>query len=1695
MTKNAAQRPPLRVRVHTKIWNGLLAGVLVCALLLGLVIPAQAATGQQYAVGLTTVSGQAWLPGPTGVVDGSLWVADHLRGLCRLDPDTGGTPHLVNAATCYTGADAPGQFAFDAVNNLLYVPAGATGSQSVVRLKYDPTTKLIHDPDVPDADSPLVIDMAPGQTVDLRSAAAVLGPDGSIYVSFIKSGAIKRINDPATSPTVEEIAISSDGGGITSLAFDGADLYLAEDAVVTKIPSANTCTSGTPCTATSVAGITAPAPLSLATDATHLYIGDAAGVYRYDLTNGTQELFGDTGIAVGATVQNLPLINVTSLFIDGTDLYVADDPTGGGNFQARNWKMVTTDPAAPVGGTATTPITVGTLAANNVTAPADLLWIDGDLGGHLWLSDHLSGFCRLDPAPTGNLLEINPTTCKVSPLLVGPAQVAYDPATNFVYLPMSREGIYRALFDPATETVGALQFVVADTDATRVSSAAVGPDGNLYLGYIRIPEIKRIVNPAGLPDGPAQTFFTIANTGGGVQSLAFLGDDLYMFEVFADPTTGLDTPRIAEILNAAACEATLGGACTTQASPGIELAQGDLIIPVAADGLFLYVGNAQELLRYDPTTDTTVPVARAGIDATGAVLPFSGITGIGFDGDGNIHVADDPSGGAAVGSGRVYKIERPIANAGPDQTVTVNAGVTLDASASSDPGNHQPLSFAWSQAGGPAVTLTGADTALPTFPAPATPALLTFDLKVTDGIGMVSVLDTVQVTVNDESVAGLSLDGDNSTTLGQLTHFTATTTAGTNIVYAWNFGDGSPVVSGVADAVNHTYPAVSTYTAIVTATNNMGSVSTTKQVQITNQPPVANAGVDATATVGSSVTLNGTASSDPDGHLPLSYRWAQTAGPAVTLTNATAVQPNFAAPGAPALLTFSLVVTDSRDLASVTADTVTITIRDTAIDNAVVTSSSPTVLGTATAFTATATGSNLTYLWNFGDGAGNIPGGPTITHTYADAGNFNAQVTIANAFASVNRSTPINVTNAAPVANAGPDQNVLVGTGVTLNGLGSSDPDGHTPLAFNWVQAGGSSVALTGANTAQPTFNAPALPGALVFALTVTDDRGKVSTTSDQVTIQVNDMAITGLSASYDGPVVAGQSVNLHAAKASGTNVTYAWSFGDGATGSGQNPTHAYTTAGVYTAIVTATNGVGSVTASASVGVGSLPPTANADLDQEVLVGAEVTLVGSGSSDPGNHVPLTYRWTQVGGPAVTLDGETLAEPGFTAPATPATLTFRLVVTNTVGLGSTPDEVTIDVKDIPVGGLSVSSNSPTVLGQATAFTAGAAGSNITYSWSFGDGSTGTGSAPNHTYPTAGPYTAIVTATNSAGSVSGSTAVFVTNQAPVANAGIDQNALVDTTVTLQGGGSSDPDGHTPLTYDWQQMTGPVVVLSSNSAAQPTFTAPGSPTALIFSLLVTDDRGLVSAADEVTVLVKDAPVTGVTAGNDGPTTLGQATTLNVAASGSNLTYVWNLGDGTLKNGSSVSHVYAGVGPFTAIVTATNSAGSVSAATVVTVVNDPPIANAGADQSVAVGAPVTLNGSASSDPDGHTPLSFAWTQTAGLPVTLSNADRASASFTAPPTPTTLQFSLVVKDGRGLTGVADTVQIVVTDVPAANVTASSNSPGGAWPCSHPRGVGQRIQRRLPVGTGRWQQCQRRDGESHIRHSRGLHGQGYGRQR
>jgi PKD repeat protein len=98
--------------------------------------------------------------------------------------------------------------------------------------------------------------------------------------------------------------------------------------------------------------------------------------------------------------------------------------------------------------------------------------------------------------------------------------------------------------------------------------------------------------------------------------------------------------------------------------------------------------------------------------------------------------------------------------------------------------------------------------------------------------------------------------------------------------------------------------------------------------------------------------------------------------------------------------------------------------------------------------------------------------------------------------------------------------------------------------------------------------------GEYTAIVTASNSVGYETTTN---TVIITDIPINGLASVNDSPMQLGITTTLTATVESGSNVVYAWNFGDGSTGEGNIAAHVYTEAGIYTATVTASNGVGSL--------------------------------------------------------------------------------------------------------------------------------------------------------------------------------------------------------------------------------------------------------------------------------------------------------------------------------------------------------------------------------------------------------------------------------------------------------------------------------------------------------------------------------------
>jgi hypothetical protein len=703
-----------------------------------------------------------------------------------------------------------------------------------------------------------------------------------------------------------------------------------------------------------------------------------------------------------------------------------------------------------------------------------------------------------------------------------------------------------------------------------------------------------------------------------------------------------------------------------------------------------------------------------------------------------------------------------------------------------------------------------------------------------------------------------------------------------------------------------------------------------------------------------------------------------------------------------------------------------------------------------------------------------------------------------------------------PVADAGSDKTVNEGAFVTLNGASSHDTNSPPkPLTYSWTQLSGPPVTLQNPTSANPSFTAPQVPpagAALVFRLTVSN--GATPPMTDTVTVNVGNVNIPPTAAAgTDQTVNEGSLVTLsgNGSDPDGDTLTFTWtqtagpivalSGADSTAPSFIAPAVSYAQGAIQLSFrLTVNDGlVNSGPSEVTIHVvnTNAPPLASAGTDQSVNELEHVTLNGSLSSDP-NGDAMTYAWEQIAGePHVVLAGTNTAEPSFTAPeldlgGTPegTTLTFRLTTSDgELSSTSTVNVRISNVNHVPIADAGVDKTVPenTVTALDGSGSADTDGDMLSYAWEqietgFPVTLSGDDTAtPSFTTPDVGPGGAVLrfkltVDDNYGGMATDEVVIAVTykNRPPTANAGSDQTVEEGATTTLAGTGS-DPDGN-ELTYVWTQASGPTVTLVNASGLTPTFTAPlvtRTGADVVLRLTVSDPYGG-SHSDEVTIHVANvnhppvaqAPASFSVIEGSAVELIGQGTDPD-AEEQSQLAYQWQqtapeLGPIVQSNmvNFTAPLVTAGGNPAAAVtltfrltVTDPNGA-STSDEADVTVTNVPhtPVAIAGGNICVNEAASVTLNGSASNDPDSDA-LTYAWEQLdTGVPVTLHEANTAYPYFTAPftgPQGATLRFKLTINDGVG--GVSSDIATVsvknINNTPV--ITNARASLGTLWPPDH----------------------------------------------
>src|SRR3989454_1034843 len=467
-----------------------------------------------------------------------------------------------------------------------------------------------------------------------------------------------------------------------------------------------------------------------------------------------------------------------------------------------------------------------------------------------------------------------------------------------------------------------------------------------------------------------------------------------------------------------------------------------------------------------------------------------------------------------------------------------------------------------------------------------------------------------------------------SPTTGQQVTFTASASGGTSpYSFNWNFGDGS---TGARSSVNHTYGTAGTYTATLNAKDSGSPQQTTsaqQSVTVTNPPPPALTAsftyTPSNPTAGQTVSFTGSASG---GTPPYGYSW--TFGDGGTALGSSVTHSYQAAGSYNVVLT----VTDAARQTANSAHAVTASNPPPQVLTAsfVYAPASPLV-GQQVTFIASANGGTAPYSfsWSFGDAS--IGSGSTVTHAYSSAGTFNVILIVSDSGSpqqTANSQQSVTVSNPPPTplttSSTYSPTSPQVGQQVSFSGSASG---GTSPYTFNWTFGDGSSG--TG-STVTHTYTSA---GTFTVVLTVKDSGSPQQTTSSQQSITVTSPPPPALTASFTyspaNPQIA-QAVSFTGSASGGTQpYNFGWAFGDGSTGTGSAATHAYTTAGSYTVVLTVKDSGSpqqTATSQQTVTVTSPPSPLSASFTfspSSPQVGQQVTFTASAS---GGTTPYTFNW-------------------------------------------------------------------------------------------------------------------------------------------------------------------------------------------------------------------------------------------------------------------------------------------------------------------------------------------------------------------------------------------------------------------------------------------------------------------------------------
>lgn len=599
---------------------------------------------------------------------------------------------------------------------------------------------------------------------------------------------------------------------------------------------------------------------------------------------------------------------------------------------------------------------------------------------------------------------------------------------------------------------------------------------------------------------------------------------------------------------------------------------------------------------------------------------------------------------------------------------------------------------------------------------------------------------------------------------------------------------------------------------------------------------------------------------------------------------------------------------------------------------------------------------------------------------------------------------------------------------VSLDASASKDSDGSIS-SYTWNFGDGTApVQLTDPVTGHAYGEA----GSYDITLTVTDDRGATSQTTQQVEVLANKAPSAKLEVSKDYLKIAADA--SASADSDGQIAAYAFDFGDGSAaveGTASSAEHTYQAAGSYTVSLTVTDDSGASTSTTTVVevAANQPPVAQFTTEAQ---GLTLNLDATSSTDSDGKI-ASYTWDFGDGSDPVTGGQPTASHEY---AKAGTYTVTLAVSDEDGASS---EISVEVKleALPVNQPPTADFSATAQFLAAQFDASASqdpdGSISQYLWDFGDGSDPVSSdsaTAGHDYTEAGSYTVSLTVTDDKGAIATATRVVqvLENQKPLASFTVSTDGL---SIAVDASDSSDPEGET-LGYRWDFGDGSDPVSSTQATAEHEYAKDGTYTV---TLEVSDEHGA-AASRSVEVSVQ-APVQ-----NQPPTAAftTKVTDLQVQVDaaesndpdGNIAAYHWDFGDGTAPvdgTNAAASHEYDKPGTYTITLVVTDDAGATAQMS-----SQVQVAQAPANQvpvaqfsSQAEGLVLSVDAGASSDPDGQL-VGYRWDFGDGSEPVTSTQTTVSHDYAQAGS---YEVELIVTDDQGANGTASAV--VVVEQPAAN--------------------------------------------------------------